>query len=120
MPSFLNLLALGLAALSGTTMAAPTPDSLYVDLYPSPTQLGRFQRLLVDPATKDLLKGDALKKAISFDYNNGAGDKAGKISAAVAATFPFLVGQDISTVAAFLGPCRYVLATTSGWDASMC
>jgi hypothetical protein len=118
MSSLLNLLVLALAAvgsvsaipLEPTSPPAPAPTtdtkSLFEDLYTSPTQLGRFQRLLVDPATGDLLKGDALKKAISFDYNNAAGDKAGKISAAVAATFPFLVGQDISTVAAFLGPCR--------------
>lgn len=115
MPSLQSLLLLTLATLAGTSLAAPAPlearaddaaKSLYADLFSSPTALGRFQRLLVEPTTGALLGGDALKKAASFDYNNAAGDKAGKISAAVAATFPLLVKQDIGTVVAFLGPCR--------------
>ena len=91
---------------------APTPNTktLYQDLFTSPSALGRFQRLLVDPVSGDLLSGAALKSQIVFDYNSGPalapGDSAGRITAAVAATFPILVNQDIGTVTAFLSPCR--------------
>jgi hypothetical protein len=98
------------------TAAPPAPPSaadtkaLYQDLLTSPSALGRFQRLLVDKATGGLLPPAALKPKISFDYVNGAtlnpGDKGGKLTAAVAGTFPILTAQDISTVAAFLNPCR--------------
>jgi len=122
------LLALGLGSLaaaaptSTTTpaapSAAPTPDTkaLYVDLFTSPTELGRFQRLLVDPASGGLLKAEALRPKIVFDYTKDAvldpGDKGGKVTAAVAATFPILTGQDISTVAAFLNPCSLLVPHT--------
>jgi hypothetical protein len=87
----------------------PTPDTkeLFEDLFTSPSALGRFRRLLTDPATGGLLPGPALRSRIVFDYNIGPSDKGGKITAAVAGSFPILVGQDISTVTAFLNPCRY-------------
>jgi len=90
---------------------AATPDtkSLYQDLFTAPSALQRYQRLLVGPSG-DLLKGDSLTKQISFDYNVGPDDLAGKVTAAVAQTFPILVDQDISTVVAFLNPCRLVLS----------
>src|SRR5436190_132276 len=78
---------------------APTPNTkaLFVDLFTAPSALERFKRLLVDPASGNLLSGDALRSQIVFDYNNGAlldpGDKAGKVTAAVAETFPILVDQ---------------------------
>jgi hypothetical protein len=85
-------------------------------LFTAPSALNRFQRLLVDPASGNLLSGDALRSQIVFDYNNGAlldpGDKAGKITAAVAGTFPILVDQDISTVTAFLNPCSLLVPHT--------
>jgi len=119
------LLAFGLGVLAAPTSttapaasAAPTPDTkaLYADLFSSPTELGRFQRLLVDPKSGGLLQGDALRSKIVFDYTKDAvlnpGDKGGKVTAAVAATFPILAGQDISTVAAFLNPCSLLVPHT--------
>ncbi|KAH6695906.1 RmlC-like cupin domain-containing protein [Leptodontidium sp. MPI-SDFR-AT-0119] len=93
---------------------AATPDrkALYQDLFTSPSATERFQRLLVDPATGNLLSGDALRSRIVFDYNIGPTDQAGKITAAVAASFPILVDQDISTVTAFLNPCSLLIPHT--------
>src|SRR3569833_301329 len=79
---------------------AATPDTkaLFQDLFTAPSALDRYKRLLVDPSTGGLLSGAALRANIVFDYNNGAtlgpGDKGGKITAAVAETFPILVDQD--------------------------
>lgn len=112
----LALAAAGASAVptSSYTSAAPPPPpaptadtkALFVDLFTSPSAIGRFQRLLTDGAGA-LLGPDALKKAVVFDYAaTAAGDSAGKISAATQATYPILVGQDIATVVAFLGPCR--------------
>jgi hypothetical protein len=96
--------------------ATPSAKALFQDLFSAPSALGRFQRLLTDPASGALLTGDALTSQIVFDYNKGAiidpGDKAGKIAAAVAATFPILVDQDISTIVAFLGPCSLLVPHT--------
>ena len=107
---------------ASSTSAAPAPavtpntKALFEDLFTAPSALDRFKRLLVDPASGKLLSGDALRPQIVFDYNNGAlldpGDKAGKITAAVAETFPILVDQDISTVAAFLNPCSLLVPHT--------
>jgi hypothetical protein len=123
MPTFATTVIIALATIA-PVLAIPTPDNssppppappsdrkaLYADLFTAPTALDRYQRLLVDPASGNLLGGDALRSNIVFDYNTGAqlsaGDKGGKITAAVAATFPILVNQDISTVTAFLNPCR--------------
>ncbi|PVH79960.1 hypothetical protein DL98DRAFT_515838 [Cadophora sp. DSE1049] len=93
---------------------AATPDrkALYQDLFTSPSATERFQRLLVDPATGNLLSGDALRSRIVFDYNIGPTDLAGKVTAAVAASFPILVDQDISTVTAFLNPCSLLVPHT--------
>jgi hypothetical protein len=96
--------------------ATPNAKALFADLFTTPSALGRFQLLLVDPASGNLLSGDALRSQIVFDYNNGAlldpGDKAGKITAAVAETFPILVDQDISTIVAFLNPCSLLVPHT--------
>jgi len=97
---------------------ASTPDTkaLFQDLFTAPSALDRYKRLLVDPSTGGLLSGAALRANIVFDYNNGAtldpGDKGGKITAAVAETFPILVDQDISTVTAFLNPCSLLVPHT--------
>jgi hypothetical protein len=97
---------------SSTSSAAPPPPAstadskaLFQDLFTAPSALQRYQRLLVGP-DGGLLQGDALKKGIMFDYNVGPDDLAGKVTAAVAQSFPILVDQDISTVVAFLNPCR--------------
>jgi hypothetical protein len=102
---------------SSTSSTAPPPPAatdtkaLYADLFTSPTEVGRYQRLLTNPATGALLSKELVTSAIVFDYNKTAAqlgpptDKGGKVTAAVAATFPILVGQKISTVAAFLNPC---------------
>src|SRR4051812_22724478 len=60
-----------LFTLATCALAAPTPDSnsLFVDLFTSPSALGRYQRLLVDPATGNLLTGDALRSVTVMDYN---------------------------------------------------
>jgi hypothetical protein len=110
------------APQASPTTAAPAPAAtpptkgLFQDLFTAPSALDRFKRLLTDPASGKLLSGDALRSQIVFDYNNGAtidpGDKAGKVAAAVAATFPILVGQDISTVVSFLGPCSLLVPHT--------
>lgn len=96
--------------------ATPDPKALFESLFTAPSSLSRFQLLLVDPTSGDLLSGDALRSQIVFDYNNGAsidpGDTAGKITAAVAATFPILVDQDISTITAFLNPCSLLVPHT--------
>lgn len=109
---------------SNTTSSPPAPvptapadiKALFIDLFTAPSALDRYQRLLVDPASGNLLTGDALRSQIVFDYNNGAsldpGDKAGKITAAVAETFPILVDQEISTVTAFLNPCSLLVPHT--------
>jgi hypothetical protein len=107
---------------ANSTSVAPAPvatsnsKALFEDLFTAPSALNRFKRLLVDPAGGDLLSGDALRSQIVFDYNNGAlldpSDKAGKITAAVAETFPILVGQDISTITAFLNPCSLLVPHT--------
>jgi len=123
MSTFAKILVLGLAVYASalptnttttSTVVAPAPTpntkALCQDLYTAPSALQRYQRLLVDPASGGLLSDSALRSQIVFDYNNGPsldpGDTAGKITAAVAGTFPILVEQDISTVTAFLGPCR--------------
>lgn len=111
------------ASSPSSTSAAPPPPSatpntkaLFENLFTAPSALNRFQLLLVDPTSGNLLSGDALRSQIVFDYNNGPsldpGDTAGKITAAVAATFPILVDQDISTVAAFLNPCSLLVPHT--------
>jgi hypothetical protein len=101
---------------AAASTATPDTKSLYQDLFTAPSSTERFQRLLVDPTTGDLLTGDALRSQIVFDYNNGAlldpGDTAGKITAAVAATFPILVDQDIATVTAFLNACSLLVPHT--------
>jgi hypothetical protein len=107
---------------ASSTSVAPAPaatsntKALFEDLFTAPSALDRFKRLLVDPASGNLLSGDALRSQIVFDYNGGAlldpGDKAGKITAAVAETFPILVDQDISTIAAFLNPCSLLVPHT--------
>jgi hypothetical protein len=107
-------------ASSSAPAPAPTAPidtkALFTDLFTAPSALGRYQRLLVDPSSGNLLTGDALRAQIVFDYNNGASldpnDKAGKITAAVAETFPILVDQDISTVTAFLNPCSLLVPHT--------
>ncbi|KAH8797361.1 RmlC-like cupin domain-containing protein [Xylogone sp. PMI_703] len=106
---------------TSSTSVAPAPaatsnlNSLFVDLFPAPSALARFQRLLVDP-TGSLLRGDTLRSQVVFDYSNGPSldpsDTAGKITAAVAQTFPILVDQDISTIAAFLNPCSLLVPHT--------
>jgi hypothetical protein len=92
----------------------PTPDTkaLYSDLFTAPSALDRFKRLLVNPATGGLLPANQLRSNIVFDFNTVAGDRAGKIAAAVAPTFPILVDQDISTVVAFLNPCSLLVPHT--------
>ena len=110
------------ASSASSTSSAPTPaatpntKALFESLFTSPSSLGRFQLLLVDPTSGNLLSGDALRSQIVFDYNNGAsidpGDTGGKITAAVAATFPILVDQDISTITAFLNPCSLLVPHT--------
>lgn len=102
---------------TSSTSAAPTPaatpdKTLFQDLFTAPSALDRFKRLLVDPASKNLLSSDALRSQIVFDYNIGPSDEAGKITAAVAASFPILVDQDISTVVAFLNPCSLLVPHT--------
>ena len=108
---------------SSTSVASPPPPSatpdtkaLFENLFTAPSALNRFQLLLVDPTSGNLLSGDALRSQIVFDYNKGAsldpGDTAGKVTAAVAATFPILVDQDISTVTAFLNPCSLLVPHT--------
>ena len=96
--------------------ATPNTQALFESLFTAPSSLSRFQLLLVDPTSGNLLSGDALRSQIVFDYNNGAsidpGDTAGKITAAVAATFPILVDQDISTITAFLNPCSLLVPHT--------
>jgi hypothetical protein len=104
------------ASAAPAPTATPNTKALFEDLFTAPSALERFKRLLVDPASGGLLSGDALRSQIVFDYNNGAlldpGDKAGKITAAVAQTFPILVDQDISTIAAFLNPCALLVPHT--------
>jgi hypothetical protein len=106
------------SATSATPSPSATPNTkaLFEDLFTTPSAIGRFQLLLVDPTSGNLLSGDALRSQIVFDYNNGAaldpGDTAGKITAAVAETFPILVDQDISTVTAFLDPCSLLVPHT--------
>jgi hypothetical protein len=89
---------------------------LYEELFSSPSALGRYKLLLTDPKTGGLLPTDALRKNIAFDFNGQGtldpGDKGGKLTAAVAATFPILVDQDISTVTAFLNPCSILVPHT--------
>jgi hypothetical protein len=96
--------------------ATPNTKALFESLFTAPSALNRFQLLLVDPTSGNLLSDDALRSQIVFDYNKGAsldpGDTAGKVTAAVAATFPILVDQDISTVAAFLNPCSLLVPHT--------
>lgn len=104
------------SSTSAAPAATPNSQALFADLFTAPSAITRFQRLLVDPASGKLLTGDALRSQIVFDYNNGAsldpGDKAGKITAAVASTFPILVDQDISTITAFLDPCSLLVPHT--------
>lgn len=97
------------AGSSTDSIPAPTGISkqLFQDLFTAPSALDRFKRLLVDPASGKLLSNDAVKSNIAFDYySNAQPNPGGKISTAIASTFPILVDQDIATVAAFLNPCR--------------
>src|ERR1700759_5142001 len=123
--SIILALAVCASALpTNTTSSPPAPaptapadiKALFTDLFTAPSALDRYKRLLVDPASGNLLTGNALRSQIVFDYNNGASldpaDKAGKITAAVAETFPILVDQDISTVTAFLNPCSLLVPHT--------
>jgi hypothetical protein len=129
--SFLPIVFL---ALAGGSSAAPTPPdgtatsaaasptatsdtkALFEGLFTAPSALDRYKLLLVDPASGNLLPANLLRSNIVFDYNkNGLldpGDTAGKITAAVAETFPILVDQEISTVTAFLNPCSLLVPHT--------
>ncbi|KAJ4375326.1 hypothetical protein N0V83_002412 [Neocucurbitaria cava] len=80
--------------------------ALYRDLSAAPTAIDRLKRMLT--VGGNLLTGDALKKAIVFDFNGAtpaAGAKGGATKAADVSTFPLLYDFDISTTLGFLNPC---------------
>ncbi|KAG4437948.1 hypothetical protein IFR05_006572 [Cadophora sp. M221] len=95
--------------LAAGTIALPTsgpsPSSSSVALAPPPPNASSVSLSIRPLATSFPVTLSALRSRIVFDYNIGPTDLAGKVTAAVAASFPILVDQDIYTVTAFLNPC---------------
>ncbi|KAF2759984.1 RmlC-like cupin [Pseudovirgaria hyperparasitica] len=116
-PSITKILFLALTA--SITQAAPASSSLSArqapagpdipfleSLQTAPSAKIRFQRLFTkDQKGSELLDAEALKKALVFDFNNGAVSAGGTVKSANVETFPVLTDLGISVTVANLGPC---------------